>query len=308
MSYLSKFAADLLNGQADTPMMIAIATAAIAVSIPLVMKCLCRSKGIDANPNNTTVLLYGVDKKIDGPSPSGYCQKVETFLRATSTPYEHRSIMPTRAPRGKVPYSMIGGTVIPDSHFILQHLVRTNTSCNLDAVLTRSQLADSRSFQVYIEELIYPCIVWERFFNDSNFKILVDELFFKLPWPIRFVVSWKIRRNVRHTLWMHGVARHSDDEIYSFLTRFADDIEAKFTNGVLYFHATEKFTEIDIVIHAFLVNALGSDANPYISGLILERPKLVAFTKHMTSRLFPEYKHVLQRLEDAEGRLKRDHQ
>jgi len=204
--------------------------------------------------------------------------------------------MPSSAPKGKLPYITIGDVTVADSHFILRHLVSTGASPNLDALLSRSQLADSRAWQTYIEELIFPCVARERWCNDVNYNVLVEELFSSVPWALRRVVAWTIRRSIIKSLWAQGVGRHTDDEIRSIMTRFTDDLEAKYAN-TRYLHGTDEPTEIDVIVFAFLVNALGSETNPFFSQLILGRAKLAIFTKHMTLKFFPEYTRVLEKLE-----------
>jgi glutathione S-transferase len=243
------------------------------------------------------VLLHGLPKPKDEPSASGYCQKVETFLRATSTPYELREIYPNKAPKGKVPFITVNNVPITDSHFILRHLIQTDLSPNLDRDLTRGQLADTRAYQTYIEELLYPCIVRERWFIDENYSVISKEAFGSIPWPIRSLVSWYFRRRAMNALWYQGVGRHSKEEVESIIKRAFEDLEAKYSHGENYFHCTENPTEIDIIVHAFIVNALQTNSNPFVSQQILTKPHLVKFALNMTNKLFPEYNKILRRLE-----------
>jgi glutathione S-transferase len=299
-SLLSNTMVGLFSGyQTSTPILIAVATTTIVFCVPFLMKYLRKPKRF--NNNKDTIILCGFAKKIDTPSPSGFCQKLETFLRVTSTTYEHKEVLLGSAPKGKLPYIIDGDKVIPDSHFIIQHLIRTNKSRDLNTTLTRSQLADSRSWQAYIEELVYSAIVWERWYNDDNIKILVREIFSEVPWLIRVPLTWQFRRNIRNSLWIQGIARHSAEEIHEILKRAADDLEARIDTKTLTFHGTQELTEIDIIIFSFFINALGTESNPIFSGLILERPKLVSFTRRIIGPLFPEYKGVIQKLESVKG-------
>lgn len=255
-----------------------------------------------ASSLQTNVLLYGFAKQHDAPSPSGFCQKVESFLRATSIPYELRSTMPSSGPKGKLPYITLGNVTVADSHFILRHLIDSGLSRNLDASLTRSQRADSRAWQTYFEELIYPLIVRERWCIDANYYVLVEELFGHVPWPIRPVLGWWLRRSIRNTLWMQGVGRHNDTEAQALLAKAVDDLDAKFENGRTYFHGGDQPSEIDIIIFAFLVNALACEVNPFFNRCVLAKPSLIAFTKHMTLKLFPEYHRILSKLDTPGGK------
>jgi len=293
---LSNTIMSLFEEYHNSPVIIAaVATTTLVLCVPLLMKWTQKPKQFKKD----RIILCAFAKKENFPSPSGFCEKIETYLRATSTPYEHFVTFPNTSPKGKLPYIIDGDQVIPDSHFIIQHLIQTKKSRDMNVNLTRVQLADSRAFQAYLEEFIYPCIVWERWCNDKNFKVLSSEIFGSIPWLIRFPLSRYFRRNVQKTLWAQGIARHSIEEIQSRLTTAADDLEAKINNKTLSFHGTQELTEIDVIIFAFLVTTLGTGANPIFHDLILQRPTLIAFTSRIINQLFPEYKQIIQKLEGA---------
>ena len=120
-----------------------------------------------------TLQFYAFQKPYDQPSASGYCQKLETFFRATDfRDYEPHFTLPFRAPKGKLPYVVFEGQTIPDSHFIVQHLVKTKKVPDLDASLTPSQRAETRAWQAYVEELIYPAAVFSRL---AHFDLVKEE-------------------------------------------------------------------------------------------------------------------------------------
>ncbi len=243
------------------------------------------------------VYLFGTPKKKDEPSASGYCQKVETFLRVTSTRYEHRETLPFKAPKGKVPFMVVNGETVADSHFMLRHLIKTGVSPDLDSFLTREQLADTHAYQKSIEEMLYPCTVRERWFKDENYQTIKQEIFGSMFWPLRWILPWIFRRNIRSALWTQGVGRHSEQQIESIVASTFEDLEAKYSHGENYFHRTENPTEIDVIVYSFIANALQTYSNPFVAQKILNKPHLVKFAKLMTNKLFPEYHKILQRLE-----------
>lgn len=110
-----------------------------------------------------SVLIWGPPKPSDGPSPSGFCQKLEAFLRYSSVSYEHQAILnPGKAPKGKVPFAdvTIGDKQerVSDSTFIIRHLINKDGIANPDAHLTPARRGDSRAWQAWLEELIsIPC-------------------------------------------------------------------------------------------------------------------------------------------------------
>ncbi|KND01921.1 uncharacterized protein SPPG_02429 [Spizellomyces punctatus DAOM BR117] len=259
------------------------------------------------------LIIYGFGKDENMPSGSGFCQKVETFARATKIPYELRATLPDRAPKGKLPYITFGDETVADSHFILKYVVQKRISRDLDASLTPSQKADSRAFQSYIEEHLYSCICYERWMVDANYQVVVRESFSAAPSVLRPLLGWYFWRKVRSGLWAQGVGRHSTEEVYGLLedavTHLAARLEVQFDitadkSRHIYFHGGESPTQIDVILYAFLANAIATDSNPYFNKLMLAQPALVTFTRQMTTLLFPEYTKVLEKL-DA-GTLAKD--
>jgi glutathione S-transferase len=262
-----------------------------------------------------TVLLFGFPKPPNGPSSSGYCQKVETFLRFTSTSYELRDGRPDKAPKGKLPYAEIYNRseskyqnvrpeIMPDSHFIIHHLISKDISKDPDqlAGLTAVQKADSRAWQAYIEETLYAAMVYERYCIDKNFAIVVKEGFGSYAWPLRALITWYVRRTVRGGLWGHGIGRHSVEEVEALGKEAAEALEVRL-QGRVYFHGDEKPSTIDLILLAFLVNSLGTKSNPHWKELLLKSANLVAFTKRLSKSLFAEYDVMLRELEEVEGKL-----
>lgn len=221
------------------------------------------------------------EKAHDEPSGSGYCQKLETFFRASDfRDYEVKFTSVFTAPKGKLPYIIINGKPIADSHFIVQYLIR------------EGRIRD-------IEELVYPATVWTRFAYPENWEILKVEVFKEVPNPIRWLLSWFIRRRVANGLKGHGVGRHSREEVDSILQDFVQNliIRLKESKGP-YFHG-DKVAIIDCVVYGFMANALRMKSNPGYSALILESDVLREYVARGTRLWFPEYTRILEMVEDG---------
>jgi glutathione S-transferase len=259
-----------------------------------------------------TVILFGFPNYPNAPSGACYCQKVEAFLRFTSTPYELRATSPGKAPKGKLPYAEIyhpkstnpTPEIVPDSHFIIRHLISQGISDDpdLSAGLTAVQRAESRAWQAYIEEVMYPSVVYEQWCIDKNYTTLVSEAFGKIPSLLRPVIAWFIRRHIRSGLWGKGIGRHSVAEVETLQKEAVEALETRL-EGRVYFHGDEKPSGIDLILVSFLQSGLVTEWNPHWIGLFLKSPNLVAFAKRLTKSLFPEYEVMLGKLEDAEARL-----
>jgi glutathione S-transferase len=247
-----------------------------------------------------SVQFYNYDKPTNHPSPSGYCQKLETYLRAASfKDYTLVPSLPFTAPKGKLPYIILthGGstTSIADSHFILKHLIQTEVVKDLDAELNESEKADSRAWQAWTEELVYPALCHTRWLRPENFATMSENL--PAPWLLKPIVARYFRYRIGSALYGHGVGRHSDEEVDILLKEYVDALEKRM-DGRAWFHENN-MSSIDIVIYAFLVNAVGEKGNPDYTKLILGRPRIKELIRQGTRSWFPEYEAVLEEVENA---------
>ena len=256
-----------------------------------------------------TVILYCFARPPNTPSKSSYCQKLESFLKFTSTPYEVRPALPNNAPKGKLPYVEIynptntSPKVMADSHFIIRHLIAEGLSRDVDqsAGLTKVQQAESRAWQAFVEETVSPSMVYERWMRDDNFTTFVAEEFGTIPWLIRPAIAWYVRRAAKTGLWGQGMGRHSMEEVKALQEEAVNALEARL-EGRVYFHGDDSPSEIDLILYGSLVSAVATEANPQLKELILNSLILVRFVKRLTESLFPEYS-MLHVLEIAEGKL-----
>ncbi|KAG8221019.1 hypothetical protein J3R82DRAFT_2528 [Butyriboletus roseoflavus] len=251
--------------------------------------------------NSPHVVLLGVPKEPNHPSSSGFCQKLETFLRYSKISYELRDTYPFKAPKGKVPYAEIthdGQTVVvPDSHFIIQYLVEKGLIKDPDEVagLTMAQGAESRAFQAYVEEVLYPAILYDRWYINENYAVTTQEAFGGTLWPLRLFMSWFAKWRVTDALYSAGMGRHSPEEVYRLQKEAFEALEAKYAEHK-YLHGGELPSRVDLTVYGFLAKVLSSDGNPYFSSLVLKSTALRLFVGDMTNLLFPEYGSLLEKI------------
>jgi glutathione S-transferase len=241
------------------------------------------------------IKFFCFEKDPNHPSPSGYCQKLDTFFHATKfTNVTVHHTLPMRGPKGKLPYIELehsGKTeTIADSHFIVSKLIKENIIPDPDSSLTPSQRADSRAWQAWTEELVYPATVHTRWSRPANYEVMKSNL--TAPSWIRPVIAMYLRRNIVNALWGHGVARHSDGEVDQILREYIDGLEGRLGEGD-YFHGTVP-TLVDIVVYAFLVNALEVKGNPEYTELILASERLKRYVSKLTSLWFPNYESIIK--------------
>jgi hypothetical protein len=253
-----------------------------------------------------TIQLCVFEKRNDEPSGSSYCQKLETYFRACDyRDYENKFTVPFVAPKGKLPYIIIDNKPIADSHFIIRYLIREGKIRDLDADagLTPVQRAESRAWQAYIDELIYPATVCSRFSTPENWTILKEEAFGKLPFFLKWIIPSIIYSRVSKGLIGHGVGRHTKEEVNSILEDYIQNlcVRLEASDGV-FFHG-KSASLIDCVVYGSLVNALKMRSNPELTKLILPREVLRKYISYCTHLWFPEYTGILEMVGDGNSVL-----
>jgi len=254
-----------------------------------------RFSAMTSSPSKSSVAIdfFQFAKGPNGPSPSGYCQKLETFLRAVNfTNYTLKDTVPIFAPKGKLPYVVLHDEektiTIADSHFIIKHLISSRLVSDPDESLTPAQRADSRAWQTWTEELAYPAIVHTRWSRPANYAIMKNSL--PMPWLAKPMVGAYFQRVVTKALYGHGVGRHSEREIDELLKEYVDGLEARLGED-RFFHG-ENPTMVDIIVYGFLANALGEAANPEYTNMILACERIRNYIAELTRRWFPEYEKI----------------
>ncbi|TFL01769.1 hypothetical protein BDV98DRAFT_68738 [Pterulicium gracile] len=257
-----------------------------------------------------SIELYGFSKPTKGPSPSGYCQKLEAFFRAQpslSNVYIHVPLdQPSKAPKGKLPYIvLINGTgtplTLPDSQFIINHFISTGLTPSLDASLTPSQRAESKAFQVWTDDLAYPAVAFTRFGDTypANYDKIYNSI--ALPSvlnyaPFKPMIMWNMRRHLQGWLWAQGVGRHTKEEVESIILEWVQAIQAKVGEHGEWFHRTKQPTQVDVVLTSFLMHYVGMVYNPETVGMIREEKGVVRYTIRAVELWFPEYEKLLEML------------
>lgn len=243
----------------------------------------------------TTIKFCCFAKDSSTTSPSGYCQKLETFFRGTGfTDYTLQNVWPTSAPKGKLPYIVLdrdGRTeTIADSHFIVRYLIDNKIVDDPDVGLTASQRGDSRGWQRWTEELVYPALVHSRWGRLANFQASAATL--PTSFIPRAIFSRILRRSLLNSLWGHGVGRHTDAEIDSLLQEYIDGLQARLMDHTYFFG--NQPTLIDIIVYGFLSNALADPGNPEYKAMILKSSRLKEYVSNLTMKWFPEYKDLME--------------
>lgn len=151
-----------------------------------------------------TVILHQFPRGPFAPSMSGFCVKLETFLRMAKIPYQNVHAYKT-GPKGKSPWIEYNGLVLGDSQFIMANLSK-QFDVDLNRSLSKEQRATARAFQKMVDEHMYWLVLLERwvFHRGESSKTLT-----KLP----SILVWEIGRRTRNMAHAHGVGRHAPEDV-----------------------------------------------------------------------------------------------
>jgi len=218
------------------------------------------------------------------PNASPFCMKLETYLRMAGLPFERvndGNVM--KAPKGKLPYIDDGGTLVADTHFIIEYL-KTHYGDPLDADMGPRDRALATAFERLLEEDLYWAVVYTRWVIDEGWQKTRVAFFGALPVPLRWLLPPLARRGLRAQLRGHGMGRHSEDEIFAIGRRDVDALADFLTDKP--FMLGDQPRSLDASAHAFLANLLWAPVDSPIQRHARARPTLEAYCQRMKARYY----------------------
>jgi glutathione S-transferase len=216
------------------------------------------------------------------PNASPFCMKLEVYLRLAGLPYElvnDGDVM--KAPKGKLPWIDDDGTVVADTHFIIEHL-KARHGDPLDADLSAQDRALATAFQRLLEEDLYWAMVHTRWVDEAGWLKTRDAFFGALPLPLRWLLPPLARRGLRSEMRGHGMGRHAVAEIHAIGCRDVDAL-ADFLADKPYLLGAQP-RSIDASAYAFLANLLWAPVESPIRDRARSRPTLEAYCTRMKAR------------------------
>lgn len=237
-------------------------------------------QGRRLDPEPVTLVQF---PPIWGRNVSPFCLKLEAWLKLASIPYETRSTLALhKAPKGKLPYVLDGGTPLGDSSLIIQHLKRTR-GIDPDEGLNGREQADAVALQRLIENHLYFVIVYGRWIDPEGFAAVGEGFFAGLPLPVRPAARAMTRSKIRRMLHYQGLGRHKAAEVYDMgrqdLRALADYLDDK------PFFLGDRLTSIDAVAFGFLANILLVPVENELKRMTQDYPNLLAWVESMEAGL-----------------------
>jgi glutathione S-transferase len=219
------------------------------------------------------------------PDPSPFVTKAEVLLKMGSVPYRKDTTGFKKAPKGKLPYVEDGGVVVADSTFIRLYLQR-RYDIDFDVGLSPAERGIAWAFEKMCEDHLYWAVLHARWMIDANFDAGPRHFFDRVPAPLRPIVVAMVRRQVRRSLWGHGMGRHSEEEIAQLAVRDLGAI-ADFLGDKPYLMGARP-CGADATVFAFVAGCLPTHFRTPIRVAAELQPNLVAYRDRMLRQYYPE--------------------
>jgi len=222
------------------------------------------------------------------PSPSPFCVKLELLLKMASIPYSNRYDADVRkAPKAKLPYIVIDGKqTIADSELILRYL-KDSGQFSVDEWLSDAEKAQCIAVTRLVEDHLYWLLVDDRWLNDDVWPILRDNFFAGLPPIVKSIVPGIVRKQVRKTLYAHGLGRHSQAELKYFAEKDLEALDALL--GDKPYMIGERICSVDATVYGILSSIYYPDFDTPLKAIALDHPNLAAYSDRITGRFFSDY-------------------
>ena len=204
------------------------------------------------------IRVYGFGPAFDLPDASPFVLKVEAFLRWQDIDYQKVNGMGAvrRAGNGKLPLLEHARTLVPDSHAIIQHLVRSK-GLVIDPDLDGVQQRETTWMAHTLEEHLYFILLWVRWWPQGTWPQVREALFQQVPRGLRGPVSAMVRRQIRRQAWAQGVARYPVPEIENMLHGVLSSLSQGLGSQTTWF-GEDRVHYIDCLLYAFLAPVLMS--------------------------------------------------
>lgn len=230
----------------------------------------------------STLLLHQPKGGWGEPSMSPFCMKLECYLRMAEIPFETRPPDMRRAPKGKVPYVDLDGTLVGDSQLVIEALI-AKYGDRLDHALSPQQRATARIVRRALEEATYFVGLYNRWADPAGFAIVRPVFGNILPKPLGLLLPF-IRRRIVGSLHAQGLGRHTHDDIHAMGAADWSAISELLGDSPYFFG--DRATSIDAVLFGFVTAAT---VFPYDSPLrthVSSLGNLVAHRDRIRARYF----------------------
>ncbi len=231
------------------------------------------------------ITLFQPPPGFGAANPSPFCIKLEVLLKMADVDYKTQlEGNPRNGPNGKIPYIKDKGTALGDSDRIQLYL-ESEYNVEFFEGLNANQKAQSLAFIRLADEHLYWVVIYSRWMEDKNWRIIKKRFFGKMPLILRMFVPNMLRKGVRKSMTGHGIGRHDRATIYAMgaedLTAIADFI----ADRDFAFGSTP--TAVDAALYGQLSAIIDAPFDTPLKRAALSHDTLSAYCKRMRARYFP---------------------
>jgi glutathione S-transferase len=250
-----------------------------------------------ANLEKDVVHLFSFPRWARGPHFSTPCFRVECFLRLARIPYKiHFTMDPSSSPTERLPYIVYNDTVLADSEFIVQWLIK-----KFDVQANRHLSAQEDAIGLAARRLVEGSLQLgvQRMSMVDNSNHIVDIYRGEIGVP-RFVAAYFVRQMRKGYINLLNVVGHGDltDEQYkSEMLRDVKALEALI--GAKPFLLGNKPTTYDCNVYACLQMSLAYGIQTPEFDYLSNSTTLRGYLERMGQSLFPDMDAIIARRKDA---------
>jgi glutathione S-transferase len=218
------------------------------------------------------------------PSPSPFGLKLETYMRMADIPYECEYVQRmTDSPKRTVPWIQDGDVVLADSGFIIEHLKREHGD-RLNDGLTPPQLATAHAVRRMVEENLARIIGYTRWLTEENWPATFEVGFGSMDEPWKTDISTKARDKIREDMILHGIGRHTAEEVQQIGLLDVKAIEELLDNKD--YLIDDRPREVDASVFGILVQYIVPPLKCAISDYARSSGRLTAYCDNILQHFF----------------------
>ena len=221
------------------------------------------------------------------PTPSPFGLKLEAYLRFADIPYACEYVQrPVKSPKGTVPWIRDDNFELADSGFIIEYLKQLHGD-RLNDGLTATQLATAHTVRRMVEENLARIIGYTRWLTDENWPATREVGFGAMDEPWRSDISAKARERIRENMHLHGIGRHTPDEVQSIGLQDVKTIEELL--GDKAFLIDNRPREVDASVFGILAQYIIPPLHCAISEYARNSKTLTRYCERTLENFFPEH-------------------
>ena len=221
------------------------------------------------------------------PTPSPFGLKLEAYLRFANIAYECEFVQrPVHSPKGTVPWIRDNGLELADTGFIIEHLQQVHGD-RLNDGLTVTQLATAHAVRRMVEENLARIIGYTRWLTDENWPVTREVGFGAMDEPWRSNISAKARERIRENMHLHGIGRHTPDEVQSIGLQDVKTIEKLLADST--FLIDNRPREVDASVFGILAQYIIPPLRCGISDYARNSKTLTRYCENILGEYFPDH-------------------